>query len=180
MDREVRQTRTAANGKAQIDIAIPSFGYKNHIVIDQRFGSIRKAVVTHGASHDGSQLREVVTTNISASDVWADTALVDHQQRILGAERLNDIVAHNISQGVSIPRTPPKDRRPGRRASSQCLLCSSPSGQSRNSPADCATRFCVNSPSIRPFTWRSNDARSSSVAAIDLSAIHSLLAMETY
>jgi IS5 family transposase len=72
------KARTAANGqgsiKPQIDIAIPSFGYKNHIAIDQRFGFIRKSVVTHGARHDGSQLREVVTTDNTASDVWADTA----------------------------------------------------------------------------------------------------------
>ena len=68
------KARVAANGKPQIDIAIPSFGYKNHIAIDQRYGFIRKSVVTHGARHDGSQLREVVTTNNTASDVWADTA----------------------------------------------------------------------------------------------------------
>lgn len=68
------KARTAAGGKPQIDIAIPSFGYKNHIAIDQRFGFIRKSVVTHGARHDGSQLREVVTRNNTASDVWADTA----------------------------------------------------------------------------------------------------------
>ena len=68
------KARTAANGRPQVDIAIPSFGYKNHIAIDQRFGFIRKSVVTHGARHDGSQLREVVTRNNTASDVWADTA----------------------------------------------------------------------------------------------------------
>jgi hypothetical protein len=68
------KARIAANGKPQIDIAIPSFGYKSHIAIDQRYGFIRKSVVTHGARHDGSQLREVVTTNNTASDVWADTA----------------------------------------------------------------------------------------------------------
>ena len=65
---------TAANGRPQVDIAIPSFGYKNHIAIDQRYGFIRKSVVTHGARHDGSQLREVVTSDNTASDVWADTA----------------------------------------------------------------------------------------------------------
>jgi IS5 family transposase len=53
---------TDANGKAQIDIAIPSFGYKNNVAIDQRFGFIRKALFTHGTRDDGSQLREVVTT----------------------------------------------------------------------------------------------------------------------
>jgi transposase, IS5 family len=72
------KARVAANGQGgirpQIDIAIPSYGYKNHIAIDQRFGFIRKSVVTHGARHDGSQLKEVVTTNNTASDVWADTA----------------------------------------------------------------------------------------------------------
>ena len=68
------KARTAVGGKPQIDIAIPSFGYKNHIAIDQRFGFIRKSVVIHGARNDGSQLREVVTTDNTASDVWADTA----------------------------------------------------------------------------------------------------------
>ena len=68
------KARPAVNGKPHIDIAIPSFGYKNHIAICRGFGFIRKSVVTHGARHDGSQLREVVTTNNTASDVWADTA----------------------------------------------------------------------------------------------------------
>jgi transposase, IS5 family len=68
------KARPAVNGKPHIDIAIPSFGYKNHIAICRGFGFIRKSVGTHGARHDGSQLREVVTTNNTASDVWADTA----------------------------------------------------------------------------------------------------------
>jgi|TARA_R110002049_G_scaffold84716_6_gene215601 IS5 family transposase len=68
------KARTASNGKPYMGIAIPSFGYKNHIAIDRRFGFIRKSVVTHGARHDGSQLREVVTSDNTASDVWADTA----------------------------------------------------------------------------------------------------------
>jgi len=68
------KARPAADGKVQTDIAIPSFGYKNHIAIDRRYGFIRKAVVTHGARHDGSQLRHVVTKDNTASDVWADTA----------------------------------------------------------------------------------------------------------
>ena len=56
------KARMAPSGNPQIDIAIPSFGF------------VRKAVVTHGARHDVSQLREVVTTNNIASDVWAYTA----------------------------------------------------------------------------------------------------------
>lgn len=68
------KARATTDGKPQTDIAIPSFGYKNHIAIDRRYGFIRKAVVTHGARHDGSQLRHVVTKDNTASDVWADTA----------------------------------------------------------------------------------------------------------
>ena len=68
------KARTAAGGKPQIDIAIPSFGYKNHIAIDQRFGFVLKSVVTHGARHNRSQLREVVTSTSTVSDGWADTA----------------------------------------------------------------------------------------------------------
>ena len=43
------------------------------MAINQRFGFIRKAAVTHGARHDGPQLRELATTNNTASDVWAVT-----------------------------------------------------------------------------------------------------------
>jgi transposase, IS5 family len=67
------KARTPAQGKPQIDIAIPSFSYRKRLAIDQRYGFIRNSVITHGARHDGSQLREVVTTNNTASDVWAET-----------------------------------------------------------------------------------------------------------
>jgi transposase, IS5 family len=68
------KARPPVNGKPYIDIAIPSFGYKSHIAICRGFGFIRKSVVAYGARHDGSQLREVVTANSTASDVWVDTA----------------------------------------------------------------------------------------------------------
>ena len=76
MDRQAKfaKARIAANGKPYMDIAIPSFGYKNHITICRDFGFIRKSATTHGARHDGSQLSEVVMTNNTASDVWVDTA----------------------------------------------------------------------------------------------------------
>ena len=35
-----------------IDIAVPVFGYKNHVGIDRRFGLIRTWVVTDAAAHD--------------------------------------------------------------------------------------------------------------------------------
>ena len=61
--------RPAADGKPQIDIAIPSFGYKSSIAICQAFGFIRKCKVTDGARFDGRMLRDVVTNDNTASDV---------------------------------------------------------------------------------------------------------------
>lgn len=66
--------RPAVDGKPQIDIAIPSFGYKSSIAICRAFGFIRNGKVTDGARFDGRMLRDVVTGDNTASDVWADTA----------------------------------------------------------------------------------------------------------
>ncbi len=67
--------RPAADGKPQIDIAIPSFGYKSHISIDRRHGIIRRGMVTDAAAHDGARLREgLIDPSNTASDVWADSA----------------------------------------------------------------------------------------------------------
>lgn len=66
--------RYRPDGTPLPQIATPVFGYKSHISIDQRYGFIRKAVVTSAAQGDGRQLRNVVRTDNTASDVWADTA----------------------------------------------------------------------------------------------------------
>ncbi|AJP73982.1 IS5 family transposase [Sphingomonas hengshuiensis] len=68
------KARPTADGKPQPDIAIPSFGYKSSISICRTFGFIRKGQVTDGARYDGRMLRDVVTSDNTASDVWADTA----------------------------------------------------------------------------------------------------------
>ena len=68
------KARPMPDGKPGTDIAIPSFGYKSSIAICRRFGFIRKGKVTDGARFDGRMLRDVVTGDNTASDVWADTA----------------------------------------------------------------------------------------------------------
>lgn len=80
-DRDARWTVKFAKAKAkedgspQIDIAIPTFGYKNHISIDRRHGIIRRFIVTDAAAADGARLREgLIDPNNTASSVWADTA----------------------------------------------------------------------------------------------------------
>jgi IS5 family transposase len=68
------KARPLPGGRPGIDIAIPSFGYKSSIAICRRYGFIRSAKVTDGARFDGRMLRDVVTRDNTASDVWADTA----------------------------------------------------------------------------------------------------------
>jgi IS5 family transposase len=58
----------------QVEIAVPVFGYKNHIGIDREHGFLRRYTVTHAAAYDGGQLGAVLDRNNTASDVWADTA----------------------------------------------------------------------------------------------------------
>jgi hypothetical protein len=67
------KARPLANGKPDIDIAIPSLGYKSSVSICRIFGFIRKGKVTDAALFDGGMLRDVVTSDNTASDVWADT-----------------------------------------------------------------------------------------------------------
>jgi transposase, IS5 family len=69
-----RQTSPEEGDKRQVEIAVPVFGYKNHVGIDREHGFLRRYRVTHAAAHDGGQLGAVLDRDNTASDVWADTA----------------------------------------------------------------------------------------------------------
>jgi IS5 family transposase len=79
-DRDARWTvkwskaKPAEDGSPRVDIAVPVFGYKNHVGIDRRHGLIRRWAVTDAARYDGALLPELVDKSNTASDVWADTA----------------------------------------------------------------------------------------------------------
>ena len=79
-DRDARWTvqwskaKPAQDGSKRVDIAVPAFGYKNHVGIDRRHGLIRTWATTDAARHDGAQLLGLVSKANTASDVWADTA----------------------------------------------------------------------------------------------------------
>ena len=68
------KARPRDDGTVPRDLAIPAFGYKNHISTDRRQGLIRKWVVTPASSHDGAQLPDLLDKNNTAGSVWADTA----------------------------------------------------------------------------------------------------------
>jgi len=81
-DRDARWTlkrvkaRNAGPGgqKAKLEIAIPVFGYKNHIGIDRAHGFVRRFTVSSAAAHDGARLSAVLDHTNTAGGVWADTA----------------------------------------------------------------------------------------------------------
>src|SRR6201981_3334987 len=81
-DRDARWTVKFTKAKPKedrsappVDLAIPVFGYQNHISIDRGFGFIRKWAATDAAAYEGTRLREgLLDRSNTASGVWADTA----------------------------------------------------------------------------------------------------------
>lgn len=58
----------------RVDIAIPTFGYKDHISIDKSHGFIRKWAVTDASRYEGHALERLIDPDNTASTLWADTA----------------------------------------------------------------------------------------------------------
>jgi IS5 family transposase len=81
-DRDARWTVKFSKAKERpdgtkppVDIAIPTFGYQNHIAIDRGFGFIRTWTATDAAAYEGARLREgLLDKSNTAASVWADTA----------------------------------------------------------------------------------------------------------
>lgn len=80
-DRDARWTVKYSKAKQKsdgtrhaIDIAIPSFGYKNHISIDRQHGLIRGWKASDASRYDGAQLADILDKGNTASSVWADSA----------------------------------------------------------------------------------------------------------
>jgi IS5 family transposase len=92
-DRDARWTvkrslaKPREDGASQVDLAIPAFGYRNHVSIDRRHGLIRGWTASHAAAHDGARLEEVLDADNTASDVWADTAYRSAKNEAMLAER---------------------------------------------------------------------------------------------
>ena len=76
-----------AEGAKGIEIAIPVFGYKNHVSTDRRHGFIRRWAVSSVAEHDSRRFREVLDTANTGSEVWADTAYRSRRNEDLMAKR---------------------------------------------------------------------------------------------
>ena len=87
------------------ELVIPMFGYKSHVAIDRRFGFIRTFSVTDAATHEGRLLRDLVNTNNTASDVWADTAYRSKgNEAWLAARGRRSQIHHKKPKGKPMPR----------------------------------------------------------------------------
>ena len=110
-DRDARWTvkfskaKPREDGAPQIDLAVPAFGYKNHISVDRRHGLIRGWTGTHAAAHDGARLEEVLDAGNTASDVWADTAYRSAKnEAMLEARGLVSRIHRKKPKGRPMPR----------------------------------------------------------------------------
>lgn len=87
-------------GEKAIDIAIPQFGYKNHISTDKRYGLIRRFDVTAANMYDGHVFEELLDSENTASPVYADTAYgAKSNQDILKARGLRSEICKKKPRG---------------------------------------------------------------------------------
>jgi transposase, IS5 family len=110
-DRDARWTvkwskgKPADDGSPRMDLAVPAFGYKNHLGVDRRHGLIRTWVVTDAARHDGAQLPALISKANTASDVWADTAYRSRaNERHLANNGLRSQIHRKKPKGKPMPK----------------------------------------------------------------------------
>ena len=97
-DRDARWTIKTTKAKSRegetpmVDLAIPEFGYQNHISADRRHRLIRRWLVTDAAVHAGARLADLLDPGNTASDVWADTGYRSRKNEALLRQRM--LVSH--------------------------------------------------------------------------------------
>jgi IS5 family transposase len=97
-DRDARWTVKTTKAKPRegetpmVDLAIPEFGYQNHLSADRRHRLIRKWLVTDAAAHAGARLADLLDPHNTASGVWADTAYRSRKNEHLLRQRM--LVSH--------------------------------------------------------------------------------------
>jgi IS5 family transposase len=109
-DRDARWTIKYTKAKPKddspqrVDLAIPAFGYKNHIAIDRAHGLIRSWTATHAAAHDGARLEAVLDRSNTGSAVWADTAYRSAKNEAMLARRgFSSRIHRKKPKGKSMP-----------------------------------------------------------------------------
>jgi transposase, IS5 family len=109
-DRDARWTVRTTKAKPRegetplVDLAIPEFGYQNHISADRRHRLIRRWLVTDAAAHAGARLADLLDPGNSASGVWADPGYRSQKNEDLLRQRmLNSHVHRKKPAGRPMP-----------------------------------------------------------------------------
>src|SRR6478609_114443 len=98
------KAKPSDDGSPRIDLAVPAFGYKDHVGIDRRHRLIRTWLATDAARHDGAQLPALVVKTNTASDVWADTAYRSKaNEKHLADNHLRSQIHRKKPQGRPMP-----------------------------------------------------------------------------
>jgi transposase, IS5 family len=114
-DRDARWTVKTTKAKSRegetpmIDLAIPEFGYQNHISADRRHRLIRRWLVTDAAAHAGARLADLLDAGNTASDVWADTGYRSRKNEALLRQRM--LVSHIHRKKPTSRPMPPRTAR---------------------------------------------------------------------
>ena len=93
-DRDARWTvkytkaKPLDDGRKQVDLAIPAFGYQNHVGADRRHRLIRRWLVTDAAAHEGSRLGDLLDPANSSASIWADSAYRSKKNEAMLRERM--------------------------------------------------------------------------------------------
>lgn len=93
-DRDARWTVKTTKAKSRagesplVDLAIPEFGYQNHISADRRHRLIRRWLVTDAAAHAGKRLADLLDPGNTAAGVWADTGYRSRKNEALLRQRM--------------------------------------------------------------------------------------------
>lgn len=107
-----------------VDLAIPMYGYKNHIGIDRVHGLIRTWDASAANAHDGARLPDLVSRPNTASGVWADTAYRSKKNEAFLAKGMfkSNIHQRKPHRGAmpDASRPPMPSARPCARRSSTC------------------------------------------------------------
>jgi transposase, IS5 family len=99
------KVRYREDGTALPMIALPVFGYKSHISIDRCYGFIRPMAVTSASAADGRLLKQVISTDNTGSEVWADSAYRSQSnEKWLGDRMLTSRIHRRKPKGKAMPK----------------------------------------------------------------------------
>ena len=101
------RVKTSRPKKAdQTPLAVPEFGYKNHICTDHRFGFVRQFNVSDAAHYDGHLLASLLDPDNTSSAIWGDTAYGSQENRdLLEHKGLTCQIHRKASKGKKLPLT---------------------------------------------------------------------------